>query len=102
MFAMSCWKDAFVCVACSLIVAVLCAERFAMCKWIVPAIVSAMSLSESLFVARPAKRLFWAYPPCMEVIVPDMRHRCLVFILCGTVISGTVAKFIFQVFNIST
>jgi hypothetical protein len=71
-FAASSWRDAFVCIAC---LAMVCTERFAMCKSIVPAIVFAVLLSESLFVARPAKRLLWAYPLCVEVIVPDMR-RC--------------------------
>jgi hypothetical protein len=75
VFVVSCWRDAFICIACSLIVAILCAEIFVMCEWIVPAIVSAVSLSESLFVARLAKGLFWAYPPCVEVIIPDVRHR---------------------------
>jgi hypothetical protein len=46
-----------------------------MCEWIVPAMVSAVSLSESLFVVRPAKRLYWVYPPCVDVIVPDVRHH---------------------------
>jgi hypothetical protein len=32
VFVTSCWIDAFVCVACSLMVAVICTERFAMCK----------------------------------------------------------------------
>jgi hypothetical protein len=74
VFAASCWRDAFVCIACSMIVAVVCLERFSVCKWIVPAVVSAVPLSESLFVVRLAKRLLWAYPLCMEVIVPDVRH----------------------------
>ncbi len=52
----------------------VCAVRFAMCALIVPVIVSAVSLSKSLFVARPGKRLLWAYPLCTEVIVPDVRH----------------------------
>jgi hypothetical protein len=30
-----------------LIMAIVCAERFAMCKWIVPAMVSAVSLSKT-------------------------------------------------------
>jgi hypothetical protein len=30
--------------------------------------------SDSLFVARLAKRLFWAYPLCVEVIIPNVRH----------------------------
>ncbi len=47
---MSCWRDAFVCIACLLIVAIVCTERFAMCEWIVPAIVSAVSLLESLIL----------------------------------------------------
>ncbi len=75
MFVASCWRDAFVCIACSLSVAVVCAVRFAMCEWIVHAIVSAVSLSEALFVARPAKPLIWVYPLCVEVIVSDVRHR---------------------------
>jgi hypothetical protein len=54
---------------------VVCAVRFAMCKLIVPVIVSTLLSPESLFVARPAKRLLWAYPLCVEVIVPDVRHR---------------------------
>ena len=65
----------FIYIACSLIVAVVCAERFAMCKWIVPVIVSAVLSSESLFVARPVKQFPWAYPLCINVIVPDVR-RC--------------------------
>ncbi len=65
----------FICVACLLSVAVVCAVRFAMCKLIVPAIVFAVLMSESSFVARPAKQLLWAYPLCVEVIVPDVRHR---------------------------
>ncbi len=75
LFAASCWRDAFVCVVCLLSVAVVCAVRFAMGELIVPAIVSAVSSSESLFVARPAKRLLWVYPLCVEVIVPDVRRR---------------------------
>ncbi len=67
MFVASCWRDAFVCIVCLLSVVVVCAVRFAMCGLIVPAIVSAVLLSESLFVARPAKRLLWAYPLCVEV-----------------------------------
>jgi hypothetical protein len=64
----------FLCVACLLSVAVVCAVRFAMCVLIVLAIVSAVSLSEPLFVARLAKQLLWASPLCVEVIVPDVRH----------------------------
>jgi hypothetical protein len=74
LFAASCWRDAFVCVACLLSVAVVCAVRFTMCELIVPVIMSAMLSSESLFVAMPAKRLLWAYPLCVEVIAPDVRH----------------------------
>jgi hypothetical protein len=73
--AVSCWRDAYICIACLLIVAIVWAERFAMCKWVAPAVVSAVLLSESLFVARPEKRSFWLYPPCVDVIVPDAR-RC--------------------------
>jgi hypothetical protein len=74
VFAASCWRDAFVCIACLLSVAIVCAVRFPMCKLVVCVIVSTVLLSESLFVARPAKRLLWAYPLCVKVIVPDVRH----------------------------
>ncbi len=75
LFVSSCWKGALVCVACLLSVAVACAVRFAMCKLIVPVIVLAVLLSKSLFVARPANQLLWAYQLCVEVIVSDVR-RC--------------------------
>jgi len=67
-------RDAFVCVACLLIVAAVCAVRFAICELMVPAMVSAVSLSESTSVARPANLLFCANPPCADVIVPDVRR----------------------------
>ncbi len=75
MFATSISRDAFNCIACSLSESVVCTVRFAMCKWIVPVIVSAVLSSESLFVARPVKQFPWAYPLCINVIVPDVR-RC--------------------------
>jgi hypothetical protein len=62
-FAASCYRDAFVCIACLLVVAIVIADSFAMCKLMVPAMV-AVSSSESLFVVRPAHPLFCAYPPC--------------------------------------
>jgi hypothetical protein len=74
MFVASCWRDAFVCIACSLIVAAVCAVRFAICQLMVPAMVSAVSSSESTSVARPANLLFCANPPCADVIVPDVRR----------------------------
>ncbi len=74
MFTANCWRDAFVCVLCLLSVAIVCAVRFAMCKWIVPPIVTTVSSSESLLVVRLAKWLLWAYPLCVKVIVPDVRH----------------------------
>ena len=45
-----------------------------MCKLIVPGMVSAVSLSESLFVVRPENLLVDANSPCAGVIVPNVRH----------------------------
>ncbi len=52
---MSCWRDAFVCIVCLLIVAVVGTQRFAMCKWIVPVIVSAVIVR--IFVCREAGKM---------------------------------------------
>jgi hypothetical protein len=74
LFATICWRDTFVCIVCLLSVAMFCAVRFALCKLIVLAIMSAVFSSESSFVAGPEKWLLWTYPLCIEVIVPDVRH----------------------------
>ncbi len=78
------------------------AVRFAMCELIVPAIVSAVSLSESMFVARPEKRLLWAYLPCVEVIVPDVRHPWYASWVGAEIDPHLVAKWLlFPILNVT-
>ena len=75
VFAASCWRDAFVCVACSLIDTIVILESFTMCDVMVLAMVLAVLLLDFSFVVKPAKRLFCAYPPCADVTVPEVRCR---------------------------
>jgi hypothetical protein len=77
-FVAICCRVAFTCVLLASMVAAVCSDRFAICKLIVPAIVSAVSLSATLssLAVSPVKRLpSPVYPPCADVIVPNVMHH---------------------------
>ena len=73
----SCWRDAFVCVACSLIDAVVISESFAMCDVMVLAIVLDVLLLDSSFIVRSAKR------SCADATVPEVGLRWYASWICG-------------------
>ncbi len=72
LLAASCWSNALIWVALASMDALVWTDRFAMCKLIVPATVSAVSFSETSSSAeRPAYLL--VYLPCAAIVASVLR-----------------------------